>query len=626
MFEHCTDPGRKVKESRDGSASEPEEPFHESIHAGGTIMKHHRRHTVRLQTTFWVIVLVLWTSVATYAQTVNCSEPTAGLVGCWPFNGNANDESVNSNNGIVNGATLTTDRFGDTNSAYHFDGVDDLIDFGDVDILDNAPEATISIWIRYSNHTDFYDPFIAKGPIAAGNPYHINRSSSEIIGASFQGTGGASAAETSNQADDGNWHHVVATFKNKEVKIYIDNILSSIPAGSDCTNIKNDSNPLTLGFNQGPTRQFWYEGDIDEVRIYNRALSETEIQTLFQEGTNQPPVADAGSDQTVECADASGAPVTLDGSGSSDPDLDPLTYTWTGPFGTATGVSPTVTLPLGTHPITLTVDDGNSETDTDEVVVTVEDTTLPVLSVSTDPITLWPPNHTYHTIALGNVVTGVSDACGANLTVEDAIIITTSSDEPENANGDGNTLDDIVIGTDCRTVDLRAERRGGGDGRVYTVEVAIADASGNEGTAMFQVTVPKSKKSTAIDDGPSYTVAGTCEPSSPMASMHDANTSPVDAGVSRITAGVPESYYLGQNYPNPFNPTTTISYALPSAQAVSLTVYDILGREVATLVNDVQRAGQYSVRFDASHLPSGVYLYHWQAGEFTEMKTMLLAK
>jgi hypothetical protein len=91
---------------------------------------------------------------------------------------------------------------------------------------------------------------------------------------------------------------------------------------------------------------------------------------------NQPPVADAGADQTVDCATLGATPVTLDGSGSSDPDAgQTLTYTWTGPFpegnGTVTGVSPTVSLPLGTHTIKLTVDDGNGGTSSDSVSVTV---------------------------------------------------------------------------------------------------------------------------------------------------------------------------------------------------------------------------------------------------------------
>lgn len=95
---------------------------------------------------------------------------------------------------------------------------------------------------------------------------------------------------------------------------------------------------------------------------------------------NAPPVANAGLDRTIE-ATAPNTSVTLDGTASTDPDGDALTYTWTGPFGTATGAQPTVLLPLGTHTITLTVDDGNGETDSDTVVIKLVDTTAPAVTI-----------------------------------------------------------------------------------------------------------------------------------------------------------------------------------------------------------------------------------------------------
>jgi len=87
-----------------------------------------------------------------------------------------------------------------------------------------------------------------------------------------------------------------------------------------------------------------------------------------------------------------------------------------------------------------------------------------------------------------------------------------------------------------------------------------------------------------------------------------------------------ETYRLEQNYPNPFNPTTNITYVIPKAENVSLKVYDVLGREVATLVNEVKPAGVYTVPFNASNLASGVYFYKLQAGSFVQTKKMLLVK
>jgi len=87
-----------------------------------------------------------------------------------------------------------------------------------------------------------------------------------------------------------------------------------------------------------------------------------------------------------------------------------------------------------------------------------------------------------------------------------------------------------------------------------------------------------------------------------------------------------ETYRLEQNYPNPFNPTTNITYVLPKTENVSLKVYDVLGREVATLVNEVKPAGAYTVPFNASNLASGVYFYKLQAGSFVQTKKMMLVK
>ena len=85
-------------------------------------------------------------------------------------------------------------------------------------------------------------------------------------------------------------------------------------------------------------------------------------------------------------------------------------------------------------------------------------------------------------------------------------------------------------------------------------------------------------------------------------------------------------YSLSQNYPNPFNPNTKIQYSISKQQFVQLKVYDILGREVSTLVNDEKPAGKYEVNFNASHLASGVYFYRLQAGSFSRTKKMLLLK
>ena len=89
---------------------------------------------------------------------------------------------------------------------------------------------------------------------------------------------------------------------------------------------------------------------------------------------------------------------------------------------------------------------------------------------------------------------------------------------------------------------------------------------------------------------------------------------------------IPQSYELEQNYPNPFNPVTIIKYSLPSESKVILKIYDMLGKEVTTLVNSIQTPGEYIINFNASNLPSGIYLYKMTAGNFTQTKKLVLLK
>ena len=85
-------------------------------------------------------------------------------------------------------------------------------------------------------------------------------------------------------------------------------------------------------------------------------------------------------------------------------------------------------------------------------------------------------------------------------------------------------------------------------------------------------------------------------------------------------------FALSQNYPNPFNPVTVISYQLSAFSDVKLVVFDLLGREVATLINENKPAGEYQVNFNASDLPSGIYFYTLSAGNYSETKKMTVIK
>ena len=102
--------------------------------------------------------------------------------------------------------------------------------------------------------------------------------------------------------------------------------------------------------------------------------------------------------------------------------------------------------------------------------------------------------------------------------------------------------------------------------------------------------------------------------------------SEIVAAVPLASNELPGTYALSQNYPNPFNPTTTISYQIPANGHVVIKVFDILGRVVTTLVDEYKPSGRYWVKFDASRLSSGIYLYSLRSGSFTVVKKMSLIK
>ena len=107
-------------------------------------------------------------------------------------------------------------------------------------------------------------------------------------------------------------------------------------------------------------------------------------------------------------------------------------------------------------------------------------------------------------------------------------------------------------------------------------------------------------------------------------SMPYLNMAALISGIEDENGTIPNKFGLNQNYPNPFNPTTTISYSISEPATTSLKVYDMLGKEVKTLVNEHQNIGSYNIEFDASFLSSGVYFYIMKAGEFSDIKKLIL--
>ena len=144
-------------------------------------------------------------------------------------------------------------------------------------------------------------------------------------------------------------------------------------------------------------------------------------------------------------------------------------------------------------------------------ITNTPDSTPPTITLIPNVnMTLWPPNHQYVSVSVTDFVASASDNCDASVNLNSVYILKITSDEVENGNADGNTLNDIVIGGTCKTAQLRAERDGSADGRVYTITFKVVDSFGNFTTATTQVTVPKNQNTPAVDSGVHYTVNSIC--------------------------------------------------------------------------------------------------------------------
>jgi hypothetical protein len=235
---------------------------------------------------------------------------------------------------------------------------------------------------------------------------------------------------------------------------------------------------------------------------------------------NAPTATTDPADQSV-CQGAT-ATFTTTASGTG-----PFSFVWkkgvmilaNGDFGgrvsivnTATTSTLTITNAQPTDVGTYTVDTTGACGTASQSANLAVDSGPPVITTNGQTLTMWPPNHTYSTFMVNQFVTGASDACDLSVDINDVVITSVTSDELEDnpSGADGTTVDDIVIAADCKSVQLRAERDGDLDGRVYTITFSVTDSQGNVGTATAKVQVPTSINGTAVDSGVKYTETGVC--------------------------------------------------------------------------------------------------------------------
>jgi hypothetical protein len=197
--------------------------------------------------------------------------PTEGLMAYYPFNGNANDDSGNGHNGTVYGATLTTDRKGNPNKAYSFDGSDyiDTSNFSNI-----TSNFSISLWINWVAGNNM--GILQKGT-GTGGDFHLILYNKEVY---FRINGlNKEVISTTGNMDNGMWRHIVAIFTETQLKLIIDN--SNINISSAAVSLNNNYTSITFGRYYSPS--FYLTGLLDDIRIYNRVLTDQEITALYNE-------------------------------------------------------------------------------------------------------------------------------------------------------------------------------------------------------------------------------------------------------------------------------------------------------------------------------------------------------
>lgn len=202
---------------------------------------------------------------------------TTGLVAYYPIDGNAKDSSGNNNDCQVNGASIIQNRLGKPDSAYAFNGSNNYLNCGNSTNLDITQSITLSAWVKHRTGTpSSWEDMFMKGNTSYGFQFyatqgfftfHLTSNGWRNLSANIKPTAGQ-------------WYHIVGTYDGSTQKIYVDGKLNNTSAWAGKIE-SHPNDPLTVGYKVASDNSY-FNGELDEIRIYNRTLSESDVQTLYQ--------------------------------------------------------------------------------------------------------------------------------------------------------------------------------------------------------------------------------------------------------------------------------------------------------------------------------------------------------
>ncbi len=237
------------------------------------------RRRLLVGTTSAIVLVLLMSQIV-------CADLSTGLIAHYTFDGNADDQSGHANDGVIYGATLTTDRFGNPDSAYSFDGVNDYIRVPDHPQLDGMSALTLSVWFKINDRdreAEVLNKYVHNTGSRFDDAYVIGIDHGGQIAFQYATPTDYAIEITSAAIDVDSWHHIAGVYIGAEGRVYIDGLLATLwrddpnPGGA----LNDIADDLLIGCaNTASGLSKFFAGTIDDVRIYNRALSDSEVHSL----------------------------------------------------------------------------------------------------------------------------------------------------------------------------------------------------------------------------------------------------------------------------------------------------------------------------------------------------------